>query len=109
MKLLRIEFSLLALAVLALVSCGPKDEDVSVYDNPPVGMLVSNDHQITIHTGPEGPLYSVKGPDGTQLATEISKQELQASFPNLNMSEIWAEVSLPVPRSASEFPGRPVR
>jgi len=88
--------------LIALSGCGPKTEEApdsegsesaSAYQNPPIGMLVSKDHQITIHSHPEGTVYSVKDPDGNRLATEITREQLQANFPDLNLSEIWAEAS----------------
>lgn len=92
-----------SVCLLALASCSPKTEEApeseekpsaeSAYQNPPIGTLVSKDHQITIHSSPEGTVYSVKDPDGNRLATEITREQLQANFPDLNLSEIWAEAS----------------
>lgn len=38
---------------------------------------------ITIFTGDDGPLYTVKNKDGTVLTHKINEQELQAKHPEL--------------------------
>jgi hypothetical protein len=51
--------------------------------NPGIGQLKTKDKLITIRTGHDGPLYSVKSNDGKVLAVDITSSELSAEFPEL--------------------------
>jgi len=48
-----------------------------------VGHLKTRDKLITIRTGTDGPLYTVKSEDGTVLAVDLPAEELSAKFPEL--------------------------
>jgi hypothetical protein len=73
-----------SLGLLTLVSSNCSDSEETVYHTPPVGVLKAADYQITLHSGADGPLYSVADPDGTQLAREIDENQLAAEFPKVH-------------------------
>lgn len=50
---------------------------------PVVGHLKTRDKLITIRTGPNGPLYTVKSHDGQTIAADLPATELSAKFPDL--------------------------
>ncbi len=52
--------------------------------SPPVGVLQAADYRVTLHTGPEGPLYSIQDADGRQLAREIDADRMAAEFPRIH-------------------------
>ncbi len=69
-------------------------------DGPVVGHLKTRDKLITIRTGNDGPLYTVKSEDGTVLAVDLPPDELSVKFPDLkNVVEggiaDWAGMDLP--------------
>ncbi len=51
--------------------------------DPVVGHLKTRDKFITIRTGPDGPLYTVRSRSGEVLAVDLSATELSAKFPQL--------------------------
>ncbi len=59
---------------------GPSDK---ASGNPVVGHLKTRDKFITIRTGPDGSLYTVKSESGRVLAVDLSATELSAKFPEL--------------------------
>jgi hypothetical protein len=63
----------------------PRQSDPSdkASGNPVVGHLKTRDNFITIRTGPDGPLYTVKSKSGRVLAVDLSATELSAKFPDL--------------------------
>ena len=56
-------------------------KDMSGY--PVLGHLKTKDKFITIRTGPDGPLYTVKSKDGKTLAMDLPAEKLYAEFPEL--------------------------
>lgn len=50
---------------------------------PVVGHLKTREKVITIRSGRDGPLYTVKSEDGTVLAVDLSAEDLSAKFPKL--------------------------
>ena len=63
----------------------PKDSGPSAEtsDNPVIGHLQTRNKLITIRTGADGPLYSVKSKEGKILAVDLPATELSARFPEL--------------------------
>lgn len=65
---------------------------------PIVGHLKTRNKMITIRSGPDGPLYTVRSEDGTVLAAGLPADEFSARFPELKGvvergvagSEVWA-------------------
>jgi hypothetical protein len=49
----------------------------------PIGHLKTRDKVLTIRTGPDGPLYTVKSADGNVLAAGLSPTDLSTRFPEL--------------------------
>jgi len=52
-------------------------------DGPIVGHLKTRDKLITMRSGSDGPLYTVKSEDGTVLAVDLAGEDLSAKFPEL--------------------------
>ena len=103
---------LLALAGIALVgfSCSKSDEETA-YQYPPVGILKTTNYEVTLHTGPDGPLYTLRSSDGTELAREVDRSHLAAEFPEVNeeLSGLWAgNESGKRPEAATILPDRPM-
>jgi L-ascorbate metabolism protein UlaG (beta-lactamase superfamily) len=49
-----------------------------------IGYLEKNDRVITIKSGPQGPLYSVKTKDGKVLFEDVSAEQLKAQSPEIH-------------------------
>jgi|GEM_PF-3408344 len=69
-------------AILTLLSACTPDKEVAV--GIATGMLQTRDYIITMYTGSQGPLYSVRGLDGTLLDEDISMETMVARYPTLN-------------------------
>ena len=54
-----------------------------ISSNPVIGHLKTRDKFLTIRTGPDGPLYTVKSKDGRTLAVDLPGADLSAKFPEL--------------------------
>ncbi len=63
----------------------------------PVGVISAADYQVVLFTGPDGPLYTVKGPDGRELATTIDAARFQAEYPSIfqRFKGTWAGADVP--------------
>jgi len=63
----------------------PQQEESAVQasDHPVVGHLKTRDKLITIRSGPDGPLYTVKSQDGRVLAVDLPASQLATRFPGL--------------------------
>ena len=48
-----------------------------------IGQMKTRDKLITIRTGPDGPLYTVKSEDGKVLAADLPAADISAKFPDL--------------------------
>ena len=109
--------SLLAIALLAITlpGCnGPTEEKEFV--QPPVGVLDTGDYLVTLHSSPEGPLYTLDDKEGNTIARELSRTEFAAQFPELveEIGGLWAgnergqseanELSRPVFENLLELP-----
>lgn len=87
---------ILAVAALGLFSScsdsGSSDETNAAFTHPPVGVLKAGDYEVILHTGPDGPLYTVANETGEMIAQEIDRAQLAAEFPELNeeLSGLWA-------------------
>lgn len=75
----------MALAVLLLSSCEKETP-------PPVGVIRTVDHEYTLHAGPDGPLYTVRDESGREIASQVSRADLAARFPELkdDLESLWA-------------------
>lgn len=62
------------------------------FTHPPVGVIKAADYAVTLHTGPDGPLYTIVNEEGERVALEITRQQLAAEFPELNeeLQGLWA-------------------
>lgn len=71
---------------------GCSREESPPSENPPVGVVTTSTHGFTLHTGPDGSLYTIRGRDGKPIAREISGQDLAAEFPGLSeeLRSLWA-------------------
>jgi len=58
-------------------------QDTTVRESAVIGHLQTIDKLITIRTGPDGPLYTVKSDSGEVLAVDLPLRELSAKFPEL--------------------------
>ena len=69
----------------AAVATGPSPD-------PPIGILKGESYEVVIHQGAEGPLYSVRGRDGKDVARKITRKELAAKFPAIDkeLKGAWA-------------------
>ncbi len=88
MKIL--SFSFLAVSFVFLTGCGgPSGNEEFV--QPPVGVLDTGDFLLTLHSSPEGPLYTLEK-DGELIARELSRSEFVAQFPELKeqIGVLWA-------------------
>lgn len=82
--------SMLLIVVLCLSLCGCKTggTDASPSQgsaNPTIGHLQTRAQRVTIHAGPEGPLYTVYSEAGQILAMDIPAEEVSRRFPELKM------------------------
>ena len=67
-----------------------------------IGCLKTKDQVITITTGPDGPLYTIKSKEGRLIALNLSGEELASRFPDLHEkieksvadSKTWAGTDL---------------
>lgn len=89
MKIL-IDFSLVLLCV-SLTGCGGPAEEKE-FVQPPVGILDTGEFLVTLHSSPEGPLYTLENKDGDLIARELSRAEFVAQFPELKeeIGALWA-------------------
>lgn len=71
---------------------GCSREESPPSENPPVGVVTTSTHEFTLHTGPDGTLYTIRDRDGKPIAREISGQDLAAEFPGLSeeLRSLWA-------------------
>lgn len=73
---------------------GAADEKTvqSGFAHPPVGVVKAADYEVTLHAGPAGPLYTIRGKGGRELAREIDRATLAADFPELHaeLRSLWA-------------------
>lgn len=62
------------------------------FEHPPVGVVKAADYEITLHSAPDGPRYTIRGQNGQELAREIDRATLAADFPALNqeLRGLWA-------------------
>jgi len=76
---------LIAASCLCFAGCrSPNDaQDSTARESAVIGHLQTIDKFITIRTGPDGPLYTVKSDSGKVLAVDLSIRELSAKFPEL--------------------------
>jgi hypothetical protein len=65
------------------VHAPPTPKTTHESSSPAIGHLKTRDKLITIRTGSDEPLYSVKSEDGTVLAVNVSATDLHARFPEL--------------------------
>lgn len=58
----------------------------------PVGVVKGADHEVVLLQGRDGPLYSIRGRGGKELATMITREELVARFPEIEkqLRSAWA-------------------
>ena len=70
-------FLLLVLSASLLCHCGREE-------SPVVGVLKTTTHEFTLHSGPDGPLYTVRDESGKGLVREVSSAILAAEYPVLN-------------------------
>lgn len=87
--------SLLLTASLAFLftACEKADpESPSAEAAPAVGVLKTISYEITLHSTADGPLYSVRDKEGKELATEVSKEDLAANYPEIHeeLKSLWA-------------------
>lgn len=67
-----------------------------------IGHLETRDQVISITTGPDGPLYTIRSDEGEEIATHLTKEELATRFPDLHEKieksmadpKIWAGIEL---------------
>lgn len=64
----------------------------SPFTHPPVGVLKTQEHEVTLHLGPDGPLYSIRNAGGKLIAIEIDRPTLATRFPAIleEISGLWA-------------------
>ena len=65
------------------VQAQPTPNTMQESNVPVIGHLKTRDKLITIRTGSDGPLYTVKSKDGTVLAVNLPAEDLYAMFPEL--------------------------
>jgi hypothetical protein len=69
-------------------------------DGTVIGHLETRDQVISIRTGPDGPLYTIRSKKGQEIATQLTREELAARFPDLHEKieksmagpKIWAGI-----------------
>jgi hypothetical protein len=69
-----------------------------------IGHLKTRDQVISITTGPDGPLYTIRSKEGQEIAIHLTKEELATRFPDLHEKieksmadpKIWAGIELSV-------------
>ena len=67
-----------------------------------IGHLKTRDQVISITTGPDGPLYTIRSKEGLEIAIHLTKEELATRFPDLHEKieksmadpKIWAGIEL---------------
>ncbi len=104
-----LSFSLLVFALLlpACNDAGTATDDSppaeEAFTHPPVGVIKAADYAVTLHTGPDGPLYTIVDETGERVALEITRQQLAAEFPELNkeLQGLWAGNDQSPPVNAS--------
>ena len=75
-------------------------QDATAAGQVVIGHLKTKDKSVTIHVGPDGPLYTVTSKSGEVLAVNLSTRELSENFPELqDVAEKgiadWAGMDLP--------------
>lgn len=75
----------LALTAFLLSSCEKETP-------PPVGVIRTVDHEYTLFAGPDGVLYTVRDETGREIASQVTKADLAARFPELkeDLESLWA-------------------
>lgn len=70
---------------------GPSGGEAFV--QPPVGVLDTGDFLLTLHSSPEGPLYTVEDGNGEFLAQALTRAEFVDQFPELKeqISRLWTD------------------
>ncbi len=61
----------------------PSTNAIARSDYPVIGYIEKNDREITIKSGPQGTLYSVKNAQGKLLLENVSAEQLRAQAPEL--------------------------
>ena len=61
----------------------PNERGKAVPVGPIIGHLETRDKRITVRSGPDGPVYTVKSDDGKILAEGVPQSQLLARFPEL--------------------------
>jgi len=80
---------ILIFCLLVLIGSGCKDESASVQTENPenelpvIVHLEKRNEVVTIISGHEGLLYTVRTKDGRVLGQNLSEQELQANLPDI--------------------------
>lgn len=84
------------------------------FTHPPVGVLKSGRHEVVLHVGPGGPLYSIRNEAGKLLALEIDRPQLATRFPEIHeeISGLLAgneaeAIALPKGSIQERLPARP--
>ena len=77
--------------------------EIEIFTYPPVGVIRAADYAVTLHTSPDGPLYTIVDEQGERVAREISRTQLAAEFPELNeeLKGLWAGNDQSPPVNAS--------
>lgn len=74
------KITIIAFSLLLLSACAADDDNSGIA----TGMLKTREYIVTMYAGTNGPLYSVRGLDGTLLDQDISMDTMVARYPELN-------------------------
>ena len=82
------------------VACQVKEGEQP--DGTVIGHLKTRDQVISITTGPDGPLYTIRSKEGLEIALHLTIEELATRFPDLHVKieksladpKIWAGIEL---------------
>lgn len=87
---MKILLSLLPVFLLILTSCSDGPEEAFV--PPPVGILDTGSHLVTLHSTPENPVYTIEDKEGNLMARHLSREDFAAQFPEIfqEINGLWA-------------------